>query len=295
VNSCLTLKALSAGMIAAIAVASAQAAPIDFVFNSAAIIGSTTDYTFTANEMTFAHIGAATITQVDTSAPYGVLGMADDFFEIGFTSLVNFQLSNHNIFRAGINAGPGGYELLAQFTMSGSAGFANSSLQTNITGGGVTIYYDEVQDNTIGPTATPIGTLFAKSGACNITSMGGAIGVPDGSCSVAFAFDPANFTNPGVWTLGPGGPDIRTLNSTFVIDTDIDELTQISLQYPGFGVTCDPNMDGGADACSQTFTASYDGSGAVYVPEPATLALFGMGLLGLGVRAHRKQPQKITG
>ncbi|HVK55373.1 MAG TPA: flocculation-associated PEP-CTERM protein PepA [Burkholderiales bacterium] len=294
-NSCLTLKALSAGMIAAMAVANAQAAPIDFVFNSAAIIGSTTNYTFTADEMTFTPIGAASIIQVDTSAPYGVLGMADDFFEIGFTSLVNFQLNNHNIFGAGINIGTGGYELVAQFTMSGNAGFAGSLLQTNITGGGVTIYYDEVQDNIIGPTAIPIGTLLATSGACIVTSLGGAIGVPDGSCSVAFAFDPANFTNPGVWTLGPGGPDIRTLNSTFVMDTDIDELTQVSLQYPGFGVTCDVDIDGGADACEQTFTASYDGSGVVYVPEPATLTLFGMGLLGLGARARRKQPQKISG
>ena len=275
----------------AVATASASAfAGVDFVFNPTAIAGPGgpgATAPFTADEITITTVGTSHISQKDTSSPYGVLGTADDATEIGMVSAVNFKNNGINIngLTSGVNIF---YDLFADFNLVGKAGVnaVGNLVFTLSQTSSATLYYDSVANGTFDAgSSSIIGQLTLGQGDCVITA---ATAFTQGSCKVAFAFDRAGVSDSGVWTIG--GADIGSLLSTMTLDINVDNITPaFTLLYPGFGTTCDLGMDGGADACEQVTVADSDGSAKIDVPEPATLALFGLGLLGLGGLTRRNR------
>lgn len=286
--------AVSAALIGGVSCANAGTV---FQFDTSAVAGNAAGatHTFLADEMTTTSAGVATITQTDSSAPFGVFGAADDFVEIGLVSVVNFQLGNNDVFGSGVNSN---YKIYADYTLFGTASLnIAGDIIVSIIGGSGNLYYQEsggallpVGGNVDGlVNSARIGTLTSAFGDCNITA---ASTLAEGSCKVAFDFDFTSVTDAGVFTTG--GTDLGDLGASFLLDINVDKLTDTATglpptgTYAGFGGACDPGMNGGADACVANLTAEHDGSGEFSIPEPGTLALLGMGLLGLGRNARRK-------
>lgn len=250
----------------------AHAAPVDFTFDTANIAGSTTAYSFEADEITMTSVGLSNFTFTDTSAPFGVIGAADSFVEIGLTTAVNFQNNNINIPgpASGVNFG---YELLADFTIKGVAALVGGNIVVNFlpsSGSVATIYYDEILNSAIDG-ATIIGQLTHGGGDCVITA---GTAFTEGSCKISFAFDAAAVSAPGVWIYNGG--DLGERKTTMTLDINGNNISASSPFpfYPASGII--------------TGTLDHDGSAVFNVPEPGTIAIMGLGLLGLAGFARRR-------
>lgn len=258
-----------------LAAGTAQAAVIDFTFNTANIAGSTTARSFTADEMTITSVGLSSFTFTDTSAPAGLIGAADDFVEIGIVSAVNFQNNNINI-PVGTTHINFSYELLASFTISGTASLTPAgNVVVNILPGAsvATIYYDEILNSAIDG-STIIGQLTAGAGDCVITA---GTAFTEASCKMTFDFDAAGISDSGVWTYM--GADVGSYNGArMTLDINGNNITTPGSTLPFF-------------PASGVITGSldHDGSAVLSVPEPGTIAIMGLGLLGLAGFARRRR------
>ena len=274
------VKQLLAAFATTVAIQGAAQAAATFQFDTSAIAGSTTNFTFLTNEMTFTAIGTPTITLTDSNND-GVIGGADDFAEIGITSIVNFQLNNANIpvGTTGIN---NFYELIVNFNFVGTADIVGSNAVATFSSGSATVFYDEVVDSIAGATAIAQLDLFAPNGSqCVLTGPG----LAEGSCGIVLDFDALAVTAAGVWTIG--GTDLGNLGATIELDVDVDNVTPpFQVAYPGFGVTCGTLA---TPSCVQQVSTDQDGSAEInVVPDPGTLALLGISMLGLAGARRRK-------
>jgi hypothetical protein len=167
------------------------------------------------------------------------------------------------------------------FTFTGVSGFVGPNNVATFTSGTASIFYDEILNSMVdGATKIADLSFAAPNGSqCVITGPG----LAEGSCGLVMAFDAGGISDGGVWTIG--GIDLGTLLASMEIDVDVDDINPpFSVAYPGFGVTC-----GGALAlCTQVVTLDQDGSAVILVPEPGSIALAGLGLLGLGLSRRRK-------
>lgn len=188
--------------------------------------------------------------------------------------------------------------LTATFTTSGNATLGGSIAYT---GGAINVY-----------TATPsqyatangiygadVGTLI---GTFNPVTGGGLIdttGIPNGVQTISAL---ATYLAPGYWFDAADTTDLATLvssdllfgfattNASRVVNPTALQVSEIVNQYAGDPTftNCLPGESGGACTGNGEFFISNNGQFRLSVPEPGSIALVGISLLGVGLARRRR-------
>jgi hypothetical protein len=213
-----------------------------------------------------------------------------------FTDNGIFNITTKNAGTSIVNNGLGGGQLTGNYFGGTGTGSISGGQITFNAGGELDIYYNPTQMyDGAGATAgnrdgAATGTLIARFS--QTAGGGGAInpdGTPNSNGQLTLNFVSTYFA-PGVWTDSNGNPLSAGYTIGFVTANASQDLGNAS------SATARETLSGSADTMNAPPAYFYVNNGgqlklnvaANAVPEPASLAIFGAGLMGLAFLRRRK-------
>jgi len=209
-----------------------------------------------------AYASGVTFDDYDLAVGVGsVTQVGPNFTETGTLAITNFNLGLNPVMPNGF---PGfkGYELLMDYTLGGTAGLvAPNQLKVTFNSGTAALYADTTIDGSTAG-ATLLGNLSVSSGVCNVFTDA------PGSCGIRMGFVPVSgfFSMNGVDLV-----DHQAAGAGIWFDFTMTVQNIVGLNFTG-----------------TPFDVNHDGNVSVSVPEPTSIAILGLGLLGFAGTRRRK-------